>query len=138
MANHTIQLNVKAQELLNDGYTKGSTDLNNYCTFNGQPPNSNLELFITNVKLGDEIEWTGQAENGNYQIEITNITRQSGKHLLDLKNTLNSNGPKKKCKIKSNKKYRKNNWEKYNLFFRIDGQDPEYEIDPIINIHGSR
>ncbi len=126
MALHTIKLIVDAQKLLNEGYIKGTTDLNDYCSFDQQPSNTNLELFTSNVRLGDDIEWEGEAKSGSFQIEITNITRQSGKHLLDLNNTLTSNGPKKNCKVKTNKKYRKNNWEKYNLFFRIDGQDPEY------------
>lgn len=132
---HFVILAVDTVGLSNINYVPGKTDLNDYCQFVGQNPNDNIELFTTEVRPGDEIEWSGfstsSTSNPKDTVAISDITHQTGKNLVG---NVNSGGQgKKKCKIKGN--YTKNNWEKYNLFFQINGTGTKYEIDPIINVY---
>ncbi len=117
---------------LQANYDPGKTDLNDYCQFVGQNPNDNIELFTTYVRAGDTITWSGKSTSSEtHTVDIVGITRQTGKDLLDIPSTVGLG----KMNSKVKKKYKINDWEKYNLFFKISGIGATYEIDPIINIY---
>jgi hypothetical protein len=117
---------------LQAGYDPGKTDLNDFCQFIGQNPNDNIELFTTYVGPGDKITWSGKSTSSDvHTVDIVGISRQTGKDLLDVPSAVGLG----KMNSKVKKKYKKNDWEKYNLFFKISGTGVKYEIDPIINIY---
>lgn len=124
MATITVTLRVQTSKL------KYKKDVDQFCSFTGMSAGANPELFTTQAKAGDIVVWKGESSDSpGDTVEILDIKRYGGNKVLSDPTPVPTG--KQKCTV-SGQKY---NWQKYNIFFTINGGEKKFKIDPIINVY---
>ena len=101
------------------------------CNF-GQPANISNEEYLVKANVGDNITWVGSAippSEGN--VIITKIVHQGGPNVFD-RNEISGNGKLVIGKLKN--KTKKDSLYKYKIFFKVNGKEQQYHIDPKLEV----
>ncbi|WP_026933316.1 hypothetical protein [Christiangramia echinicola] len=104
------------------------------CRFEGQPADTNIEDFVTEVSLNDEVKWKAdQAENNDAKVKLVKFQHDSGTKLFNKDSIQMKNGRIKGDIVNGNA----NEEEKYSLVIRVKDSNndwQEYTIDPKLKL----
>ncbi len=100
------------------------------CNF-GQPANISNEEYLVEANVGDNITWVGAAiPPSEGEVIITKIVHQGGPNVFN-RSELNGRGKTVSGKLKN---AAKKTPYKYKIFFKVNGKEQQYHIDPKLRV----